>query len=695
MPLVTSLQKNITGDKIFYKKENKSDIIVALSGNPNVGKSTVFNALTGLHQHTGNWSGKTVSTAIGICKYYGRRIVLVDIPGSYSLIAHSGEEEIARDYICFGEADINVVVCDATKLERNLNLLLQICETGKKTVLCLNLADEAKAYGINIDTEKLSQLLNIPVILTSARSGKGLEELKGEIIKTADMQLYPPYNVTYDPETEEKIKLLQTEKFKRMVESVGISPRFVAIKLLEKDNSFSDSFNKHTGINLEDYTVEGLAVSGDTTAAALLNEAEKISQYTVHKKSSARDKRSLTADKILTGKLTGIPIMLLMLAVVFWITISGANYPSQLLSDFFTSLEQPIYSFLISIKIPTVICNALVFGVYRVTQWIVSVMLPPMAIFFPFFTILEDSGYLPRIAFNIDKCFKKCNACGKQALTMCMGLGCNAVGVTGCRIIDSKREKLIAILTNSLVPCNGRFPLLITVISIYFVGKASSFLAALILCGFIVLSVLMTFLSSFILSKTVLKGVPSSFTLELPSYRKPQILKVIIHSVFDRTLFVLLRALIAAAPAGLLIWFFANVSVDGASLLNIISDFLDPFGRLLGLDGVIVMAFILGLPANEIVIPLILMAYCANTTLTDISDLNILRNIFDTNGWTILTAVNVMIFSLFHWPCSTTLLTIKKETGSIKYTALAAAIPTVIGITLCFITNLIYSLFTG
>lgn len=695
MHLGVSRRKNITDGEIFYNKEDESDIVVALSGNPNVGKSTVFNALTGLHQHTGNWSGKTVSTAIGICKYNGRKIVLVDIPGSYSLIAHSGEEEIARDYICFGEADINVMVCDATKLERNLNLLLQICETGKKTILCLNLADEAKSHGITIDAKKLSQILNIPVVLTSARNRNGLEELKDKIIQTSDMQLYPPYNVLYDPETEEKIRLIQTEEFKKKVETVGVSSRFIAIKLLERDNSFLESFSKHTGVNLEDFAIDGVTVSGDTTAAVLLNEAEKISQLTVQKKFSTKDKYSLTADKILTGKLTGIPIMLLMLAIVFWITISGANYPSQLLSDFFTSLEQPIYSFLINIKIPTVICNALVFGIYRVTQWIVSVMLPPMAIFFPFFTILEDSGYLPRIAFNIDKCFKKCNACGKQALTMCMGLGCNAVGVTGCRIIDSKREKLIAILTNSLVPCNGRFPLLITIISIYFVGKSFSFLAALILCGFIILSVLMTFLSSLILSKTIFKGVPSSFTLELPSYRKPQILKVIIHSVFDRTLFVLFRALIAAAPAGLIIWLLANISVDGISLLNMISDFLEPFGRLLGLDGVIVMAFILGLPANEIVIPLILMAYCANTTLTDISDLNILRNIFDNNGWTILTAINVMIFSLFHWPCSTTLLTIKKETGSIKYTALAAAIPTVIGITLCFINNLIYKLFTG
>ncbi len=669
------------------KKENPNDIIVALSGNPNVGKSTVFNALTGLHQHTGNWSGKTVATAVGSYKYGGRKIILVDIPGSYSLIAHSGEEEIARDYICFGEADINVVVCDATKLERNLNLLLQICQTGKKTILCLNLADEARLKGISIDTERLASLLKIPVIVSAARSGKGLNELNDAIIKTADTVLLPPYSIKYDAEAERKIA--QTEKALRNIKT-DISPRFTAIKLLENDTSFIASYRENLGIDLSHFA--GNELSPDTTALALLNEAERISALTVQKSRTDKEKRDLKIDRILTSRIIGIPIMLLMLAVVFWITVSGANYPSQLLSDLFTSLESPIHSFLLSIKIPAIICDALVFGIYRVTQWIVSVMLPPMAIFFPFFTLLEDSGFLPRIAFNLDKCFKKCNACGKQALTMCMGLGCNAVGVVGCRIIDSKRERLIAILTNSLVPCNGRFPLLITVISIYFVGRSSSITAAIILCGFIVLSVLMTLLASFILSKTVLKGMPSSFTLELPSYRRPQILKVIVRSIFDRTLFVLSRALVAAAPAGLLIWLLANISIDGASLLNIISGFLDPFGRLLGLDGVIILAFILGLPANEIVIPIILMSYCANTTLTDVGDLQILKTIFADNGWSVLTAINVMLFSLFHWPCSTTLLTIKKETGSIKYTALAAVIPTVIGITLCFISNLIYKL---
>jgi len=318
-------------------------------------------------------------------------------------------------------------------------------------------------------------------------------------------------------------------------------------------------------------------------------------------------------------------------------------------------------------------------------------MLPPMAIFFPLFTLLEDLGYLPRIAFNLDRCFKKCSACGKQALTMCMGFGCNAVGVTGARIIDSKRERLIAILTNVFVPCNGRFPTLISLITMFLVaGSASSgFLSTLILTGMVILGILATLLVSSILSKTLLKGHPSSFTLELPPYRKPDVFKVIIRSVLDRTLFVLGRAVAVAAPAGLVIWLFANVSVGNATLLSHVSGFLDPFARLLGLDGIILLAFILGFPANEIVVPIMVMAYLSQGTVTDTLSLNEMKELFIANGWTTLTAINTILFSLFHWPCSTTLLTVKKETGSIKWTLASFLIPTLFGIIVCMLTRLI------
>ena len=389
--------------------------------------------------------------------------------------------------------------------------------------------------------------------------------------------------------------------------------------------------------------------------------------------------------------------MLILLGLIFWITIVGSNYPSAVLSKFLFSFEKYLYKFLILIKLPNVIINLLVFGIYRVLAWVVSVMLPPMAIFFPLFTLLEDLGYLPRVAFNLVKVFNKCASCGKQALTMCMGFGCNAVGVTGARIIDSKRERLIAILTNSFIPCNGRFPILISIITMFFVGLSTSFSASIIsviiLMLVILLGILMSFLISKILSKTILKGVPSSFTLELPPFRKPQILKVIVNSLFNRTLFVLARAILIAIPAGLIIWLMANININGITLLKHTSNFLDPFANLIGMDGIILMAFILGFPANEIVIPIMIMGYMSNSSLTEISSLIELKNIFVNNGWTYITAINVMLFTLMHFPCSTTCLTIKKETKSWKWMVFSVIIPLICGIIICFLFTTIMRLF--
>lgn len=328
--------------------------------------------------------------------------------------------------------------------------------------------------------------------------------------------------------------------------------------------------------------------------------------------------------------------------------------------------------------------------------WVVSVMLPPMAIFFPLFTLLEDFGYLPRIAYNLDKPFKKCNACGKQALTMCMGFGCNACGVVGCRIIDSKRERLLAIITNNFVPCNGRFPTLIAILSMFFVttqSAFSSFQSAVLLTFIIIFGILMTFFTTKLLSVTFFKGVPSSFILELPSYRRPQVLKVIVRSLFDRTLFVLGRAIVASAPCGVIIWLMSNLSICNVTILNHCQAFLDPLAQLMGLDGVILLAFILGLPANEIVIPIIIMTYLANGSLIELDSIFEMKELFIANGWTPLRAVCTMLFSLMHWPCSTTLLTIKKETGSYKWTALAAALPTIFGILICMLVAFIWRLF--
>ncbi len=678
-----------TAETRNIQKSRPSDIIVALAGNPNVGKSTVFNELTGLHQHTGNWTGKTVETAAGSYIHNGRRIILVDLPGTYSLFSLSEEEKVAERFLTFGNSDVNVVVCDALSIERNLNLLLQITEISKKTVLCINLIDEAYKNGIEINTEKLSSKLGIPVIATVARSGKGLKELSDAIITVAD---FPPKNVftpVYDNETEKKI----IDIIHMLPKDINISKRFAAIKILGNDTEFISRYNEKFNDTLPEYKDR---CNTEDIVSGIMNSVKTVLDGCIEKHPVSRLISDLKVDRVVTSKIFGIPLMLLLLGIIFWITIVGANYPSVLLSNFFGSLEDPAFSFLLKIGLPDTFSRLLVFGIYRVVAWIVSVMLPPMAIFFPLFTLLEDLGYLPRLAFNLDKCFQKCHTCGKQALTMCMGFGCNAAGVVGCRIINSPREKLIAILTNCFVPCNGRFPTLITIITIFIVGIGGglqkNLMATVLLCMFVLLGIFMTFIVSALLSKTLFRGVSSAFTLELPPYRRPQIIKVIIRSVFDRTLFVLSRAVIAAIPAGIIIWLMSNITVGGNTILKSASEFLDPFGRLLGLDGVILIAFILGFPANEIVLPIIIMAYSGGSVLTEVTNLAFIKELLILNGWNTVTAINLILFSLFHWPCATTVMTIRKETGSIKWALLSIALPTIIGILLCMLTNFIFNI---
>lgn len=653
-------------------------------------KIAVFQHIINLRiYHTGNWTGKTVSNAFGYMRYKNINYTLVDLPGTYSLLSSSKEESVARDYICFEHPDLVAVVIDATCIERNLNLVLQILEITDRVIVCVNLIDEAIKKDISVDIKGLSARLGVPVIKSSARSGDGMNELKEMIYKMTfyEKKTYPE-KIEYGKEIENKAnEIYQAIKDKCRNEREA---RFISLRLLENDTEFNQVLEEKNGIRLEKSELRNKSYR-EEIAECIVKKAEDIFLSTVIFNRQDYNKRDRLLDKLFTSKVTGIPIMLLMLGVIFWITIVGANYPSQWLSALFSGINDWLKNALEYINSPPFLTAVICDGMFKTTAWVVSVMLPPMAIFFPLFTILEDFGYLPRVAFNLDKYFKKAGAHGKQSLTMCMGFGCNACGVTGCRIIDSPRERLIAILTNSFVPCNGRFPTLIALISIFLAAPVmlpfQSLFSSLILLGLIVFSVVTTMAVSKALSSTLLKGEKSSFVLELPPYRVPQIGKVIVRSVMDRILFVLWRAVVVALPAGMIIWLLANISVGDASLLKHFTTSLDGFARFFGLDGVILAAFILGFPANEIVVPIMIMAYTANSSLTEYESLFELQKLFTANGWDVVTAICVIVFILFHFPCSTTCITIYKETKSIKWTALAFILPTAIGLLLCMVIS--------
>ncbi|HBG09259.1 MAG TPA: ferrous iron transporter B [Firmicutes bacterium] len=611
----------------------KESCLAALAGNPNTGKSTLFNALTGLKQHTGNWPGKTVEMKKGSFQHHGWTCEVVDLPGTYSLTPASPEEEAARDFLRSGNSDAVVVVADATCLERGLHLALQVMQLTPKTILCLNLMDEAKRQRLRLDVDELEGELGIPVVPTTATKGEGLEELKDAIIRVAQGQLQPrPVPVGSD---------------------------------------------------------------ADEPAAALYRRAEEIAARVARGSPVPRPSLTSRLDKLVISPGFGIPFMLALLAGVLWLTLVGAGYPSELLAAAFSRGERHLSLLLNTAGFPRWLHDPLVLGMYRGLAWVVAVMLPPMAIFFPLFTLLEDFGLLPRIAFNLDRSFQRAGAHGKQSLTMAMGFGCNAAGVVAARIIDSPRERLVAVLTNNFVPCNGRFPLLMVmggVVAAAAPGLAGGWVPSLVVMGAMVVSVLATLLVSRLLTATILRGEPSFFILELPPYRLPRVGTVLVRSFLDRTLAVLWRAVVVAAPAGLLTWVLANVSVQGVTLLSHFSAWLNPLGRAMGLDGMILLAFILGLPANEIVIPILLMGYLSADSLLAVEDLAAMRAVLTANGWTWLTALNFIIFALFHWPCGTTLLTIRRETGSCKWTLLAALLPTALGICLCIVLTIIVKL---
>jgi ferrous iron transport protein B len=706
---------------------SRFDFLVALAGNPNTGKSTIFNGLTGLRQHTGNWPGKTVSRAEGTYSYRDRRFKVVDLPGTYSLQAGSPDEEVARDFLLFGLPDVTVVVVDATRLERNLNLVLQILEISDRVVVCLNLVDEARRHGIAIDERKLSERLGVPVVATVARTGAGMQELRETVYRVATGEIeMSPYRIREYPQDVERA----VSRLLPVVQSSfpGLANgRWVALRLLNKDERVEQAVREgkiggsgETASEESGETVLGQAAELRWLLSPAFHDSLMSRYYEaaaeIAASSSATGARrakfdfDLALDRVLTNRWLGFPLMLLLLAGVFWITIAGANVPSRLLSALLIDTVHPMLkAFGASVSMPGWLSGLLFDGIYLATAWVISVMLPPMAIFFPLFTLLEDFGYLPRVAFNLDNTFRRVGAHGKQALTMCMGFGCNAAGVVATRVIDSPRERLIAIITNNFSLCNGRWPTQILLASIFVGALVPARLAGLVsaaaVVGVALLGIGFMFAASWFLSGTMLRGEASSFSLELPPYRPPRILQTLYTSLVDRTMIVLWRAIVFAAPAGAVIWLVANISPGGESLAEYFVGWSDPFGLLVGLNGVILLAYIVAIPANEIVIPTILMLTvimlgsasvgAGPGVMFELESAADVGSLLRAAGWTTLTGVNVMLFSLLHNPCSTTLYTIYKETGSARWTAVSALLPLGLGFAVCFVVAQVWRITTG
>jgi len=685
------------------------DYLVALAGNPNTGKSTVFNALTGLRQHTGNWPGKTVSRAEGTFKHAGKSIKVVDLPGTYSLQAASADEEVARDFLLFGQPDVTVVVIDATRLERNLNLALQVLEVTGRVVVVLNLMDEARRHGIGVDPKALARELGVPVVPAAARQGTGIADLRDAILGVATGTVgTKPHRLGELPADVEAAIAEVRPAVEAAYQDIP-NARWVALRLLNGDERVVQAVHaSNAGTKVVETRWRLAPDFQDRLSATLYAEAERIAR--VAQVTGLRRMRvdlDKHLDRLLTSRWTGLPLMILLLAVVFWLTIAGANVPSAMLAALLIDGAHPaLKGFGAAIGMPWWLNGFLFDGMYLATAWVISVMLPPMAIFFPLFTLLEDFGYLPRVAFNMDRMFQRVGAHGKQALTMCMGFGCNAAGVVATRVIDSPRERLVAIITNNFSLCNGRWPTQILIASIFLGTLVPAHLAgiasAAAVVGIALLGVLFMLGVSWVLTRSVLKGEATTFSLELPPYRPPRVFQTLYTSLIDRTAIVLWRAVVFALPAGAVIWLISNIHLGGASIATHLVGALDPPGILIGLSGVILLAYVVAIPANEIVIPTILMLTVHTLGLAgvgagagvmfELENPGAAGELLRAAGWTTLTGVNLMLFSLLHNPCSTTIYTIYKETRSARWTAVATLLPVALGVVVCFLVAQVWRL---
>ncbi len=666
--------------------KSRNDVFkITLTGVPNVGKSTLFNTLTGMNVHTGNWSGKTVETSVGRFYFGGREVELCDLPGTYSLTPNSEEERLAAEALMLSDSDVTVIVCDESRLFSNMNFILQVAQCRKRCILCLNFFEAAKKEGKQLDISKLSSALGMDIVRVNAKKRKTLDALLDRAIHISH---FPKKRILVPLSCEIEKSVAEIEKIADKFNTLPTYTRGLALHALSGEGRAAREFCSFVGakdaevkqllsvIERESGRLFDLGITSECVmeaeANAICAHAEEI--YRSVARCSGNSIRLGFADRILTGRVLAYPAMLLLFGVVLFITVKLASYPSIALEYVLGSLNSIIRGFFEDVGLPQWAVGIICDGGLGTLFTVVAVMLPPMALFFPFFTLLEDSGYLPRVAYNLDRPFAACGTCGKQALTMCMGLGCNSVGVTGARIIESRRERLLAILTNSFVPCNGRFPMLIVIISAFFVGTGGGFLGTAVLLGFVIFSFCVTLGVTFILSRTLLRGERSLFIMEFPPYRKPDFLHVLVRSLYDRTLKILGRAAAVAFPAGIAVWCLSNVEVFGQSIIFYVVSFLDPLGRFIGLDGIMLTAFILGIPANETVLPIALSLYgaAAGTAQTLIA-----------NGWTWVSALCASLFTLFHWPCATTIITIKKETNSVLWTLLAVLLPTVVGIVFC------------